>query len=184
MKKLSVLIAFCFFSQAAMSQKLLPTVKAGTNITVDVDFHGQSVLLNLNYKSFADPITIGWDVGGTSGTYAMPAKSLESGKSFDLDQPDPSIVTLLNGYETFMCVSKAAYQSLLKDKSFAYNGLTFTAKDNSDGFKLNGKTVDATYVATSDGKTSLWILNNPDMPLTLSLKGNPGGVNYSITSIE
>jgi len=183
MKKIYLLLAACVFCSAAMSQKLLPVIKAGTNIIVDVNFHGQSILFNLNYKSFADPITIGWDIGGTSGTYAMPAKSMESGKSFDLNQPDPGIVTLLRNDETFMCLSKQAYQDLLKNKSFTYNGLTFAAKDIGSDFNLQGKPVDATFVVTANGKTSAWILNNPDMPLTLHLKGNPG-VNYTVSMIE
>jgi hypothetical protein len=184
MKKLYALVFIFIFSLTAMSQKLLPVIKAGTNMAVDVDFHGQSIVLNLNYKSLADPIMIGWDVGGTSGTYTMSAKSLENGKKFNLDQPDPSVVTLLKNDETFMCISKAAYQSLVSSKSFTYNGLTFAAKDDSDGFKLNGKPVDATYAVSADGKTSVWILNNPSMPIALNLKGNPAGVDYTVTIIE
>jgi len=78
--------------------------------------------LNLNYKVLPNPILIGL-IGGTSGTYAMPAKkALESGKvSVDLDQPDPSIVTiLLRKDETFMCVQRP-YQGLVEEQSLTYN---------------------------------------------------------------
>jgi hypothetical protein len=184
MKKIYVLVLILFLSFPASAQKTLPAIKQGTTINMNVDFHGQGISLNLVYKSLADPINIAWDIGNAGGTYAMKATSLQNGTKFNVDQPEPDGTTTLADDETFMCISKSAYQSLQKNKTFIYSGLTFIADDNATGFKIGDKAIDATYLATADGKTSVWILNNPDFPVTLAMKGNPAGVDYTVTGIK
>lgn len=184
MKKVLLFAFAALFSTAVMAQKLLPEIKTGTTVSMDLDYHGQSLVLGMMVKSMGDIINITWDVSGTGGTFAMKAKGLESGSKFGGDQPQPDAVTALNDDETFMCISKSAYQTLVKTKSFVYSGLTYTVKDNADGFKIDGKPVDATFVSTADGKTTLWILNNASYPLTLAMTGNPLGINYTVATIK
>lgn len=184
MKKILLFAFVALFTTAVNAQKISPEIKVGTSISMDLDYHGQSLVLGMGIKSMGDVINIAWDVSGTGGTFAMKAKGLESGSKFGGDQPQPDAVTALTDDETFMCISKSAYQSLVKNKSFTYSGLTYTAKDNTAGFKIDGKQVDATFVSTADGKTTLWILNNANYPLTLAMTGNPIGINYTVASIK
>lgn len=184
MKKIFVIAFIALLSTAVKAQKVLPEVKAGTTLSMDLDYHGQALVLGLTIKSMGDVINIDWNVSGTGGTFAMKAKGLESGSKFGGDQPAPDAVTALKDDETFMCISKSAYQSLKKDKKFVYSGLTYIVKDNADGFKLEGKPADATFAATEDGKTSLWILNNANYPLTLAMKGNPVGIDYNVAFVK
>jgi hypothetical protein len=184
MKKIYLALLCTFLTTAAMSQKVLPQIKTGTIMLMELDFHGQPLQLTVTYKGMGDPMNISWDVGTMGGTYNMSAKGLASGTRLNADQPQPDAVTALTDEETFLCISKAAYQSLVKNKTFDYSGLTFKVKDNSDGFKLDGKLADATYVSTADGKATIWILNNPDMPVILAITGNPSGINNKITAIK
>ncbi|QKJ30940.1 hypothetical protein HQ865_14670 [Mucilaginibacter mali] len=184
MKKVLIMAFIVLFAIAVKAQKLSPEIKAGTTVSMDLDYHGQSLVLGLTVKSLGDVINIDWNVSGTGGTYAMKAKGLESGTKFGGDQPAPDAVTALADDETFMCISKAAYKTMVDKKSFVYSGLTYTVKDNADGFKVDGKAVDATFAATADGKTSLWILNNANYPLTLGMKGNPIGIDYNVVTLK
>ncbi|MES2278751.1 MAG: hypothetical protein V4592_22160 [Bacteroidota bacterium] len=184
MKKVFVLAFIALLSTAAMAQKTIPAIKVGSTLSLDMDYHGQSLLLAVTVKGMGDVISIGWEVNGTGGTFAMKAKALESGTKFGGDQPAPDAVTPLADDATFMCISKAAYQSMVKNKTFIYSGLTYAVKDSPDGYKLDGKPVDATFAATADGKTSLWILNSPDFPITLAMKGNPAGIDYTASSVK
>jgi hypothetical protein len=184
MKKIYLLAIIALLSTAAMAQKVKPVIKAGTAAAMDLDYHGQPLQLGILVKSMGDVINIDWNVSGSGGTFAMKAKALENGTKFGGDQPTPDAVTALTDEETFMCISKSAYQSLVKNKTFIYSGLTYVVKDNADGFKIGGQVMDATFAATADGKTSLWILNNPDFPLTLAMKGSSGGIDYSFTDLK
>lgn len=184
MKKVLVVALIALLGTAVKAQKLLPEIKTGTNLSMDLDYHGQALVLGLTVKSMGDVINIDWSASGAGGTYAMKAKGLEGGTKFGGDQPQPDAVTALNDDETFMCISKSAYKTMADKKSFVYSGLTYTVKDNADGFKVDGKAVDATFAATADGKTSLWILNNANFPVTLAMKGNPAGIDYNTVSIK
>jgi len=184
MKKILFAALISFISLAGFAQKAMPTLKVGSVAKAQLTFSGRDIDCTVTLKSIGDVINIDWDVVATGGTFAMKAKGLESGTKFFSGQPTPDDVTNLTDAETFMCISKTAYQSLVKSKSFVYGGLTYTVKDMPDGFKLDGQAVDATYVATADGKTSIWVLNNPDYPMALAFKGNPTGADYTILSIK
>jgi hypothetical protein len=184
MKKLCFLATLILFTTTVFAQKTLPQIKTGTAVNMDLDYHGQALQLGIVVKSMSDVITIDWTVSGTGGSYAMKAKALESGTKFGGDQPAPDAVTALGDDETFMCISKTAYQSLLKNRTLTYSGLVYKTKDIADGFKINGKLLDATYVETTDGKSSIWVLNNPAYPLTLAMKGSSQGIDYTVTDIK
>lgn len=184
MKKLLFAAIFSFFSLAVFAQKAMPVLKTGSVAKLKLIFSGRDIDGTITLKSVGEIINLDWDIVSTGGTIAMKAKALENGTKFFAGQPTPDDVTNLADTETFMCISKAAYQSMVKNKSFIYGSLTYVVKDMPDGFKVDGQLVDATYVATADGKTSLWILNNIDYPMALAMKGNPTGADYTILSIK
>ncbi|GAB3935347.1 hypothetical protein [Mucilaginibacter myungsuensis] len=184
MKKLTSLLFITFVALVAHAQKLLPELKAGSTATLTVDYNGNPIDLGLTLRTVGEVINIDWDASGAGGTYAMKAKGLESGTQFSSGKPEVNGVNELTDSETFMCISKNAYQALVKDKKFTYGPLTFFAKDMPDGFKIGDKVIDALYAVTADGKTSLWILNSPEYPMTLEMKGNPAGVNYRVVSLK
>ncbi|WP_199139294.1 hypothetical protein [Pedobacter sp. ASV12] len=154
------------------AQKFMPEIKAGTTLNATVFVQSQEVPVTFTIKRIETPITLAWFVDGYGeGAFELSQKAYESGKEIYTQQP-PQGTTKLSDSETYGLISKDAYKSLTANKSFTYNGLKFKPKETGlNPMKLDGKEIDATQVASEDGKIELWILNNPNFPLILQSAG-------------
>lgn len=170
-KTVLTLLSFCFF-MVVQAQKVVPEIKAGTVMYCSVFVQGQEFPLTLTLNSISGPVSISWSVDGYGdGSFEMTAKALESASRFSSGQPALG-ATKLDDSETFGILSKAAYQSLIENKTFTYNGLKFKIKStDSDTMKIGGKEIDLSHVVSEDGSLTLWILNNPNFPLILQTLG-------------
>lgn len=184
MKKIILATVLFFITITVFAQKTMPTLEVGSTAKIQLNFLGRDIDGSLTLKEVGETITIDWDIVSTGGSIAMKASALENGTKFFGGQPVPDETTKLADNETFMCISKAAYQSMVKNKTFVYGPLTYLVKDAPEGFKMDGKLVDATYAVTADGKTSLWVLNKADYPMTLAMKGNTTGADYTFLSVK
>lgn len=172
MKKIMLTLCFLGFLSIAYAQKAMPEIKAGTTLGATVYVQGQEVPVLFTIKRVEAPITFAWYVDGYGeGQFEISQKGYESGKGIYMEQP-PQGTTKLSDSETYGLISKEAYKSLVDTKSFVYNSIKFKAKETGlKPMKLAEKEVDATQVASEDGKVELWILNNASFPLILQTAG-------------
>jgi len=139
----------------------------------------------LTIKSLADPLNIQWyvDSYGT-GNFEIPKMALDSGTKLVIKQPDPDGVTKMKNDETLIVISKKTFNSLVKDNTFQLNGQKFTVSTDTTSYKINDKTADVFHAIGENGKSEIWIINNPDFPLVYKAKGVTRGVDFTLTGIK
>ncbi len=160
------------FLLVAQAQKVMPEIKAGTTLSATVYVQSRDVPVLFTIKRIEAPITFAWFVEGYGeGEFEINQKAFENGKAIYTQQP-PQGITKLGDDETYGLISKEAYKSLADHKTFTYNTIKFKTKETGvKPLKFGDKEVDATNVASEDGKLELWILNNPNFPLILQTTG-------------
>ncbi len=171
MKKIIFTLLSLSFFISASAQKVLPEIKAGTMLFSSVYTQGQELPLILTVKSITAPVVLAWSVENFGdGAFEINEKALQSGTGMFMGQPGMG-TTKLGDTETYGIISKAAFKSLIDNKSFSYNGTTFKVKTpDSNPMKLGGKEIDVIHVV-NEGKIELWILNNANLPLVLQTAG-------------
>lgn len=187
MKKLFILLGITLLYTAAQAQKYVPQIKAGTVLTYSAHARnlGQDIPLTLSMASVTDPVTMQWSIPGYgSGNYVFTAKGMQSGNKMALREPDLNEITKLRDDETLAVLSHDTFNSLLTNKTFELNKQTFTVGTDPTSYKLNDKDLDLIYATTANGKTKLWIINNPAFPLVYKLTGGPMGVDLTLSAIK
>lgn len=187
MKKINVLLLILCLNMAAFAQKYVPQIKTGTvmNYTAFSRAFGQDVPLTLAVLSIVAPVQLKFYVPqlGT-GIFEMSQKAIENGKKMAIKEPEMDGVTKLKDDETLAILSKNTFTNLTTNKTFELNGQTFTVTVDATPFKINNQEADVFYAVTANGKTKLWILNNPDFPLICKLIGGPQGIDLTLNSIK
>lgn len=183
MKRIFLSLVCLSLTLVSFAQKTLPEIKDGTKMTASAFLQGQAYPLNFVIKSAKAPISLAWSVEGYGdGEFVISEKALESGTSIYLTQPNLG-TTKLSDSETYGLISKAAYKSLIDTKGFSYSGIKFKAKTTGlNPLKIGNKEIDASQVASEDGKIEFWILNNPIFPFILQTAGLP--IDILITDIK
>ena len=176
---LSLLCVCIFFT--ANAQKKLPEIKLGTVMYATALVNGSEFPVVLSIKSLSAPLSIGWSVDGYGeGSFEMSTTAVENATNLSSSGQPALGVTKLNDNETFGIISKASYKSLAETKAFTYSGLKYKTKtDDSTPFKFGDQEIDVTHVISEDGKTELWILNNPTLPLILRSVGLETDISIS-----
>jgi hypothetical protein len=187
MKKIAIaLLIICFYT-VAKAQKYVPQFKAGSVITYTAHVRnlGQDVPLTLNLTSITDPVTMQWSIPGFgSGTYLISAKGMQSGTRMALREPDMGATTQLKDDETLAVISKDSFNSLLTNKTFDLNKQTFTVATDTETYSINDKALDLIYATTANGKTKLWIINNPAFPIIYKMTGGPFGIDLTLSALK
>lgn len=181
MKNICVLVIALLLSASASAQNT-PAIKEGSVLNYDVNYGGQSVVFALTIKSLGDTIKMDWDVQGTGGSFEMTKKGFNNGSTFNT-QPVQGGVARLTDDETFCVISQSAFKSLTTNKSFTYGGVTYTVKETG-AYKFKDSTADDFYAASANGKTEMWILNNPTFPVLLKINGNPSGLDFAVSEVK
>lgn len=187
MKIIYAIALILCLNAATFAQKYVPQIKTGTvlNYNAYSRAFGQDVPLTLTIISLTAPVQLQFNVPqlGT-GTFEMSAKAMESGKKMAIKEPSADGVTKLKDDETLAVLSKNTFTNLTTNKTFDLNGQTFNVAADTSAFKINDKEADVFYAITANGKTKLWILNNPDFPLICKLEGGPQGIDLSLKSLK
>lgn len=187
MKRLLLSLALFIIGAAAFAQKYMPVIKTGTvlNYSAFLKNTGQNAELNLTITNFTDPVKMQWNVPGYgTGIFEMPAKALESGHKTVLSPPEPDGVTKMGNDETLLVLSKALYNDATSKKAFELNGLSFAVITDTAVYKINNKQTDILHAVAANGKSEIWVLNNPDYPLICQGKGITKGIDFYLTSIK
>jgi hypothetical protein len=187
MKPIIVLAFVASVYSSAFAQKYVPVIKEGTVLNYDgfSKALGQHIPLILTIKSLGDPFSLQWYVDNYgTGIFEIPAAAIDSGTRLVIRQPDPDGVTKMKNDETLIVISKSTFGSLVKDNAFKLNGQKFTVTADTATYKINDKAADIFHATSENGKSELWILNNPDFPLVYKAKNVTRGVDFTLTGIK
>lgn len=187
MKMIYALVVGLCLNISVFAQKYVPQIKTGTvlNYTAYHKAFGQDVPLTLTILSIVAPVQLQFYVPQLGkGVFEISAKAVESGKKMAIREPGIDEVTKLKDDETLAFLSRNTFNNLITNKTFELSGQTFTVTTDTTPFKINDKEADVFYAITANGKTKLWILNNPDFPLICRLTGGPQGIDLNLQSIK
>ena len=187
MKKLLILSACTMLSLSAWAQRYLPEIKNGTvlSYTANVRAMDQKLPTTLTIIEINAPLRMRWLINGLgTGIYEVSAKAMQSGTKMALREPGFEEVTKLKDSETIAFLSKDTFGTLVSTKAFELNGQKFTVTDGAPAYMLNGKETDTYYAVSANGKTKLWVLNNPAFPLICKIEGAPQGIDLTLNSVQ
>lgn len=187
MRKILLAIFLIGSLGAAAQEKLNPPIKVGSKLAYSLSVDGQTMPFIASVDSIsADYVKLGWAIEGLgTGAWIMKKKSLESATFGHWNSPAPGEEEVIPDHTTVLILSKAQWKALSTNKKFDYSGTIFSVKtEGATPVKVGGKVVDAIQVASPDGVTQFWILNNANFPALLKVEGNPYGVNVEISYIE
>jgi hypothetical protein len=170
----------------AWAQKIVPQIKVGTEMDYTVSLGGQKVGFSLTVSSIGDSLKMKWEVADYgSGNYLMCAKSLQSGKGMYLQSPRPDENVKLADTETMAFVSKNAFSDMTKHQAMEFGDLKYVLdKKDIAPIKVADGYLDVLHAVATNGKTELWILNNPDFPLICKTKNGTAGVDLTLDYIK
>ncbi|MDP9047422.1 MAG: hypothetical protein M3N14_04745 [Bacteroidota bacterium] len=187
MKSLLVLALLSVLYAGAFAQKYVPVIKEGSVITYDAYSVslGQHIPLVITIKSLGDPVKIQWDIEGYgTGNFEIPAKAIESATKLVIKQPDPDGVTKMKDNETLLVLSRTLFNAMMKDKTFELNSQKYTVASDTATYKINNKPADVYHAISDNGKSEVWVLNNPTFPLVYRAKSVTRGVDFTLTGIK
>ncbi|MBC7417573.1 MAG: hypothetical protein H7325_05420 [Pedobacter sp.] len=169
----NVIALFCMLAAGitGYAQKYVPEIKENTVVTSDATVVSGTFPVIFTFGKITPGVDLKWSVDGYGdGTFEMSKDAVENANNFTTGQPQ--LGTTKFDDKTILFISKKAYQDLISNKMFMYNGLKFmTDTATHPKFMLNEKEADVTYVKSEDGKMTMTILNNPSIPLTLETHG-------------
>lgn len=172
--------------RAAAAQKYVPQIKTGTEMGYTVSLGGQTVGFMLTLSSTADSLKMKWEVDDYgSGSYLMSTKSLQSGKSMYLESPQPNATIKVPETETMAFISKNAFKDITQKHEMEFGDVKYVLSDNQlSAVTIDNKPLDLVHAQAVNGKTELWILNNPDFPLICKTKNGTYGVDLVLDYIK
>ena len=187
MKKILILSVSVLLSYSAWAQKYVPQVKTGTvlNYTAYARAFDKTLPAVLTITEINAPLRIKWLINGLgTGTYEISAKAIQSGTKMALREPGFEDVIKLKDSETLAFLSKDTFAALTGNKAFELNGQKFTVTEGAASYTIDGKEADTFYAVTANGKTKIWVLNNPDFPLICKIEGAPQGIDLALNSVQ
>jgi hypothetical protein len=178
----TALITLFIFSSATAQKKINLDIKSNLVLTYSAkDPKGNEVLLPLKIKEINDKkVVLEYTmINGDkkiSGQWVISKKGLDTGKYFNWQALNPSEVRILPKDQTIFCVSKKFLDEIKSKKIAKYDDKTFELREIPKGKEVivDGKEIDAIYVAEKNGDSKYWILNNKDLPFILNSAGGEG----------
>lgn len=183
MKTVSIALLILFVTSSVTAQKKTNLdIKQNLVLTYSAkDPKGNEVLLPLEIKEINDKkVVLEYTmINGAkkiSGKWVISKKALDTGKYFNWQALNPSEVRILPKDQTIFCVSKKFLDEIKSKKTAKYDDKTFELKEIQKGKEIivDGKEIDAIYVAEKNGESKYWILNNRDLPFIINSTGGDG----------
>lgn len=151
----------------------------GDTLKVAYKLHGQTRRFLFVYEPSADGgMTLHWSIIRNlktwTGSYAMSAKALQDGTAQSWVMPEDGNHIALPSDETFGIISRSALATLKSKGEFVYNRVLW---------HRIGQSGNAIEVEDPEEKARMTILDNPRLPLILTMQDNPLEINWK-TSID
>ena len=152
--------------EAKMKNSSFSTLQPSFNI---------SYTLNRQFRTW--PISYKWQDDSLiltckEATYKMTRETVEHATGFCWDIPADGAIYQSVG--TFAFISKDAYKELMQSDRFIYDGITWRMIDSDD------KTI---HVRADIDRTEMWISTEYPLPFVVRMKGNPLGIDWTLTPV-
>lgn len=168
--------------ETPVSSNILPTQGSLVNLdTLNVAYklHGQS----RRFKFIYEPTNNGgmilhWSIVRNlklwTGTYTMAPEAIKNGNSQSYIMPEDGNHIVLPSNETFGIISQSALNDLTNKGQFIYNGVLWQKVGDCDS-----PLGTAIKVEDPEEGAMMTILNNPKLPVIISMTGNPLEINWT-----
>jgi hypothetical protein len=174
-----------FYLQAQLQQ--IP-VKQGLTLEYTVFPMGTVFPCTLTLDTLSDgALSIGWkNEAGRGGKYIVTRTALDSGAFSFWGPPQYDQEIKLDQDQIMLLISKKQWNELQKNARVDFDGQMYIRKEatGENQLMMDGKPADAIYMQSENGKTRIWVLNNPALPLLLKVEGNPFGVDLQIERVK
>lgn len=164
--------------------------------------HGQTRKFRYEFVPEADGgVTLHWSIERNlkwwSGSYTMTPEAMERGSSLSFRMPEDGNHLVLADNETFVMISRAALRSLKATGTFRYDGVDYRLIPDVEG-ESSSRSVDSARnsieqtgaasmnllrVRDAEG-AELLILDDPRLPLILSMQRNPLEINWTAAYLQ
>lgn len=149
--------------------------------TIDVAYrlHGQTRRFRFVFEPAKDGgLTLHWSIMRNlklwTGTYTMPASAVNEGSAQSWLMPEDGKHITLGTYETFAIISKKALAELNEGGKFTYNGVLWMKET-----QLSTPLGDAIVAKDLEEGAVMTILDNPALPLIVSMSDNPLEIDWT-----
>ena len=149
-------------------------VMPGDTLDVAYRLHGQTRRFKFVYEPTGDGgLTLHWSIVRNmrlwTGTYAMSPQAVREGTAQSYLMPEDGNHVSLPRNETFGIISGSALDDLRKTGAFVYNGVAWKKTGGSEG---------VIEVEDPEEGARMSILDNPRLPLILSMRSNPLEIDW------
>lgn len=153
-------------------------IAAGDTLQVAYKLHGQTRRFKFVYEPTVDGgLTLHWSIVRNlklwTGSYAMSPKAVKEATAQSWVMPEDGNRITLPDDETFGIISKSALSSLNKHGKFLYDGVLWH-RTGAYGSTF-GRVIE---VEEQEEGARMTILDNPRLPLILSMQGNPVEIDW------
>lgn len=179
MKRIFVLLAClaAFMPEFIVRADVMP----GDTLKVAYKLHGQTRRFKFVYMpASGGGFDLHWNIVRNlklwQGCYSMSGDAVREGKGQSYIMPEDGNMVKLDDGETFGIISTAAFDRLIAEGAFCYNGVTYEKCGGSQSGL--GKLIEVKD-AVEGGR--MWILENRRLPLIVKMEDNPLEINWEMT---
>lgn len=156
-----------------------PMEHKGDTFKAIYKLHGQTRRFTFVYEPAADGgMTLHWSIMRNlklwTGSYVMTPSGVKDGSAQSWLMPEDGNHITLPSNETFGIISQSALDALKKKGEFLYNGMLWR-KSGEIASSFGG----AIEVENAEEGARMTILNNPGLPLILSMENNPLEIDWT-----
>lgn len=167
-----------FFVGALVASDMNAEVLPGDTLQVAYRLHGQTRRFKFVYEPTADGgLTLHWSIVRNlklwTGSYAMSPGSVKDGTAQSWVMPEDGNHIALPTGDTYGIISRSALSQLKKKGEFTYNGVLW--RRTGESATSFGKAIE---VADPEEGARMTILDNPKLPLILSMRDNPLEIDW------
>ncbi|WP_071145103.1 hypothetical protein [Bacteroides ihuae] len=178
-----MLLAICFFLQVA-AQTNNQIIEKNDTLQYVFKLHGQTRRYNVVIEQKEGAMCWQWSIVRNlnlhTGCIVTSPQGLSNGTMLSFSQPNDGEQLTLKENETFGCISQAAFQSLMTEKSFIYNHTTYRLQKVEGSFEFGGTHYPLLKVVADIDGTELWIAKNSTLPLICKVSKSPLGIDWTI----
>ena len=195
MKMTLLLLITISLSVFAIAQEKQNSFKVGTTIEYDVRPNGNQLKCFLTIdKLLEDTVSFAWMMPATmnrdewSGKIIVTGPSLHASEIGYWDPPVNEDEMVLPGYQNFLMIPRDRYAKLKKTGQMEFDGQTFNTIMNEFGgfveYVVGHDKIRALRANSTNGNTSIWILDDHNFPLLLRMDGNPYYLDFELVGLK
>lgn len=188
MKKINLLLLFITVSVITIAQQQSTPIKQGSVLVYNVYPEGGELQSELLLERIsADTVVIRWSTFGRTmrnGRRTIAGSSLRTSRFGYWEPPFSGEDILIPADQSMLIMSKDVYTQAKNNGRMEFDGLQFIVSFQSSIYDMGGVKLPAIELKCENGRASIWILDDPSLPLMLKYSGNPFYVDLEILGVK